>query len=40
MEHPEGMHGREMCSFLWVVQAKGVREIEIRICCALGKLES
>jgi len=31
MEQPEGLHGRERGSFLWVVQANGEREMEIRI---------
>jgi hypothetical protein len=37
MEQPEGMHGRERGSFLWVMQAEGEREMEIRICCVVGK---
>jgi hypothetical protein len=37
---PEGLHGRERCSFLWVVQAEGERELEIQICCEVGKPES
>jgi hypothetical protein len=40
MEQPQGLHGRERCSFLGVVKAKREREIEIRICCEVGKLES
>jgi len=39
MEQPGGLHGIEMCSFLWVVQAEGEREMEIRIDVWLGKLE-
>jgi hypothetical protein len=40
MEQPQGLHGRERCSFLGVVQAEGEREMEIRICCEVGKPES
>jgi hypothetical protein len=40
MGNPEGMHGREMGSFLWFVHAKGEREMEIRIVVWLGKHES
>jgi hypothetical protein len=40
MGQPEGLHGRERCSFLWVVQAEGERELEIQICCVVGKPES
>jgi hypothetical protein len=31
----EGLHGRERCSFLWVVQAKGERELQIQVCCVV-----
>ena len=40
MEQREGLYGRERCSFLWVVQAEGERELEIRIYCVVGKPES
>jgi hypothetical protein len=40
MEWPQGLHGRERCSFLGVVQAEGEREIEIRIVVRLGKLRN
>jgi hypothetical protein len=40
MEQPEGLHGRERGSFLWVVQDEGEREMEIRIVVWLGKPES
>jgi len=29
MEKPQGLHGRERCSFLGVVQAEEEREMEI-----------
>jgi hypothetical protein len=31
MGHHEGLHGREGCTLLWVVQAKGEREMEIQV---------
>jgi hypothetical protein len=37
MEQPQGLHGRERCSFLGVVKAKREREIEIRISRLRGK---
>jgi hypothetical protein len=39
MEQPQGLHRIERCSFLWVVQDEGERELEIRICCVGGKPE-
>jgi hypothetical protein len=40
MEKPQGLHGKERCSFLGVVQAKGERELEIRIVVRLRKLRA
>jgi hypothetical protein len=40
MEQPQGLHGRERCSFLRVVQAEGERKLEIWICYEVGKPES
>jgi hypothetical protein len=40
MEQPEGLHGRERCSFLWVVQDDGEREMEFWTCCEVGKPKS
>jgi hypothetical protein len=40
MEQPQGLHGRERCSFLGVVQAEGERELEIRIAMRLGNLRA
>ena len=40
MEQPEGLHGRERGSFLWVVQDEAKREMEIRIVVELGNLRS
>jgi hypothetical protein len=40
MEQPQGLHGRERCSFLGVVQAEGERELEIRIVVRLGNLRA
>jgi hypothetical protein len=40
MEQLEGLHGIERCSFLWVVQAEGERDLEIKICCVIGKPKS
>jgi hypothetical protein len=37
MKQPEGQHGREMCSLVWVVKYEGERELEIRICCVVEK---
>jgi hypothetical protein len=38
MEQPQGIHGKERCSFLGVVQAEGEREMEIRIAVRLENL--
>jgi hypothetical protein len=38
MEQPQGLHGRERCSFLGVVQAERERELGIRIVVRLGNL--
>jgi hypothetical protein len=40
MEQPEGLHGTERGSFLWVVQAERERELEIRIFVELGNLRA
>jgi hypothetical protein len=40
MEQPQGLHGKERCSFHGVGQAEGEREMEIRNAVRLGKPES
>ena len=40
MEQPRGLHGKERCSFLGVVQGEGEREMEIRIFYEVGKPKS
>jgi hypothetical protein len=40
MEQPQGFHGRERCSFLWVVKVEGERELEVQIFYVVGKPES
>ena len=40
MEQPQGLHGKERCSFLRVVQVEGGRELEIRIVVRLGNLRA
>ena len=40
MEQPQGLHGRESCSFLGVLQDEGEREMEISIVVRLGNLRA